>query len=457
MTQQLPPPNDLDAEALVLSALLLDPEKLAIIEPIVTPAQFYSDANRDIARAIWDLDATSTPVDVTSVAGWLKSRQLLERVGGSPYLGQLLGSIPATALVEEHARTIAAAARIRRVQAVCRTVAGEGYVALQNAPGWLQSVEARVFEATDTATIGQDTISTLEDSVPVEFDELRNRANGKSVSGKPTRIPDLDRIIHGLVDGVPYVLAGRPGHGKTALGWQIAEGIARGNDLVVFLSQEMPRAQLVQRAIAQAAGVEPDTIRSGRLTDKEWVTVADAVAFVGKLPIAIDDRGGQTGHSARSAVRRGVQKLRAKGHTGKLGLVVLDYVQIMCGDRRGDDSRSTAVGENMRALTRLAKEFHCPVLVLSQLNREIDKRPEKRPKLSDLGESGAIEQDAYGVIFIYRDDCYRDESEHDGLAEVIVAKHRNGRTGTAHMRYTKSTMFVGKADDSDPGADFWDN
>jgi replicative DNA helicase len=256
---------------------------------------------------------------------------------------------------------------------------------------------------------------------------------------------------------VPYVVAGRPGHGKTALGWQIAEGIARGGDMVAFLSQEMPRAQLVQRAIAQAAAVEPDQIRSGKLSPEEWGTVAGAVEFVSRLPIAIDDRGGHTGHSARSAVRRCAQKLRAKGHAGKLGLIVLDYVQIMADARRGDDSRSTAVGENMRALTRIAKEFRCPVLVLSQLNREIDKRPEKRPKLSDLGESGAIEQDAYGVIFVYRADCYRDEKAHDGLAEIIIAKHRNGRTGTVTLRYLASTLFAAPADALDDlSSDFED-
>ena len=453
MTHRLPPPHDLEAEGVVLSALLLEPDSLAVVEPILRPTDFFSDANREIAIAIWELDATATPIDVTSVAGHLRGSGRLERVGGPPYLATLLDGIPATAHLEEHARTVASAARIRRVQAVCQTVAAEGYSALRDAPTWLQTVEARVMAATDTWGLQADTLSTLATTVPVEFAGIQERASGKVIAGRPTRIAGLDRILRGLVDAVPYVVAGRPGHGKTALGWQIAEGIAVSGDLVVFLSQEMPRAQLTQRAIAQSAGIEPDKIRSGQLNADEWNSVANAVQFVSKLPIAIDERSGHTGHTARSAVRRGLQKLRGEGHRGRLGLVVLDYVQIMADHRRGDDSRSTAVGEIMRALTQLAKEFGCPVLVLSQLNREIDKRPDKRPKLSDLGESGSIEQDAYGVIFLYREDCYRDPAQHDGMADVIVAKHRNGKMGTARMRYLPSTTFATVADEWDEAGD----
>lgn len=453
MTEALPPPHDVLAEASVVSALLLDPERIAAVETILRPGDFYDVRHRRIAEAIWDLDEHGSSVDLTSVASRLHGTGKLGEAGGSPYLAQVFDSTPAVAHVEEHARVVAAAARLRRVQNVCRTVAAEGYAALGDAAAWLQSVEARVLAATDSSTMTAETIALLGDATAVEFEELRERCNGKrAIAGRPTRIAGIDRFLHGLVDGVPYVVAGRPGHGKTALGWQIAQGVATSGDLVVFLSQEMPRAQLVQRAIAQLASIEPERIRKGSLDATEWSRVSTAVGFLEKLPIAIDDRAGHTVHSARSAVRRCVQKLRTKGFDSKLGLVVIDYLQIMGGERQRGDSRATEVSDNMHGMTRLAKEFGCPVLILSQLNREIDKRPEKRPKLSDLGESGAIEADAYGVIFVYREDCYRDEEQHDGLAEVIIAKHRNGRTGTVQLRYMSSTLFTGVADEFDEAA-----
>lgn len=464
MTEPLVPVHNLDAEAAVLSTLMLDPERIAAVEQILVPESFYSDANRHIARAIWELDREAAAIDVTTVAQRLKAGDKLTVVGGTPYLAMLNDATPAVQHVEDHARIVATAARIRRVQAVCRLVTAEGYGASTDAAEWLQSVEARVMAATDAATMSPETIALLGDAVPAEYEALRDRANGKTATGgQKTRIAGIDRILHGLVDGATYVVAGRPGHGKTALAWQIADGVGRSGDSVVFLSQEMPRAQLVQRAIAQCAGVEPEAIQGGRLTPDDWATVSSVVSMIAQLPIAIDDRAGHTVHSARSSVRRCMQKLRMGGHEGRLGLVVLDYLQIMGGDRQRGDSRSTEVADNMHGMTRLAKEFGCPVLVLSQLNREIDKRPEKRPRLSDLGESGAIEADAYGVIFAYREDCYRKPEDHDGMAEIIVAKHRNGRTGDAKLRYLPSTMFVGIADEFDDvaqgtlGDDDWRN
>lgn len=464
MTEQLVPVHNLDAEAAVLSTLMLDPDRIAAVEQILTPENFYSEANRHIARAIWELDREAAAIDVATVAARLNASEKLTMVGGTPYLTMLNDSTPAVAHVEDHARIVATAARIRRVQAICRLVAAEGYGAMADAPEWLQSVEARVLAATDAATLSQETIALLGDAVPTELDALRDRANGKTgTGGHKTRIAGIDRVLHGLIDGVPYVIAGRPGHGKTGLAWQIADGVARSGDCVVFLSQEMPRAQLVQRAIAQCSGVEPEAIQAGRLTPDDWATISAAVTTIGKLPIAIDDKAGHTVHTARSSVRRCMQKLRASGCDGRLGLVVLDYLQIMGGERQRGDSRATEVSDNMHGITRLAKEFNCPVLVLSQLNREIDKRNEKRPQLSDLNESGAIEADAYGVIFVYRADCYRKPDERDGLAEIIIAKHRNGRTGDVSLRYMPSTLFVGLADEWDAAgeditaADDWRN
>lgn len=450
MSQRLPPPCDMDAEASVLSALMLDPERVAGVSRFLAPGDFYSDANRRVAQAIWDIDAAGTALDITAVASRLRADGTLAAIGGTPYLAQLTDATPAVAHVEDHARVVAAAARIRRVQAVCQVAAAEGYAALGNAPEWLGSVQRRVCEATDDFAGDADTIAVLVDAIALEYGEIQRRSRSdEQRSGRRTRIQALDRILNGLVDSVPYVLAGRPGHGKTAAAWQIAEGVARGDELVVFLSQEMPLAQLTMRAIAQASGVEPDALRSGRLEPADWTRIADGIALIQHLPIAIDDRAGHTVHSARSSVRRCVQKLRAAGHRHRLGLVVVDYLQIMADERQRGDSRASGVAESMHGLTRLAKEFACPVLVLSQLNRELEKRPDKRPKLSDLGESGAIEADAYGVMFIFRADVYRDRKDHDNGAEIIVAKHRNGRCGTAQLHYCPSTLLAAVTDEYD--------
>jgi replicative DNA helicase len=442
-----PPVHDLDAEASVLSTLMLDPERIASLETVLRPGDFYSDANRRIAEAIWALDADGARVDVTTIAGRLRATEQLQGVGGTPYLSQLLDATPSVANVVAHARTVAVAARVRRVQDVCRLVAAEAYTMPLDPEEWLQSVEKRVFAATDSSSMSADTITVLSDAVDEERASMQERAVTKKSLGRSTKITQLDGIFGGLVDAVPYILAGRPGHGKTALCWQIVEGIARDGALGVMLSQEMPRPQLVQRAIAQAANIEVRQIQRCWLSAEEWQLVDSATSYVANLPIAIDDRGGHTIHSVRSAVRRSVQKLRAKGHTGPLGIIALDYLQIMASDgasRR--ESRSTEVSDNMHALTAMAKEFRCPVLVLSQLNRDIEKRPDKRPKLSDLNESGAIEADGYGIMFVYREDCYRPKEAHDGKAEIIVAKNRNGRTGTAKLRYLPSTFFAGDAD-----------
>ena len=452
MTEPLPPVHDLDAEATVLSAIMLAPEKISLIERIVRPTDFFSDSNRRIAAVCWELDREGGAVDTTTVATRLRTAGQLEAIGGTPYLLQLTGETPSIAHVEDHARIVATTARIRRLQAVCRLVVAEGYAALTDAAEWFQEVERRIFEATDQSGTTVETLALFQDAVAHEYAALREQADGKrEAPGVRTRIKPLDNVLGGgLVDSVPYVVAGRPGHGKTALGWQIAEGVARDGHMVVFLSQEMPREQLVRRAMCQAANIEPAWLRKAeRMRDEDWVAVNTAMLVIEKLPIAIDDAGGQTVHGARSAVRRGVQKLHAKGHRGRLGLVVLDYLQIMGGDRRHGDSRATQVADNMHGVTRLAKEFRCPVLVLSQLNREIDKRPDKRPQLSDLGESGAIEADAYGVVFVYREDCYRDEKDRTGEVEIVVSKHRNGRTGTVTMCYAASTLFAGLADQWD--------
>lgn len=450
MSQQAPV-CDLDAEAAVLSALLLDPQRISSIDTILSPRDFYSPENRVIAEVIWALDAEAAAIDITAVASQLKAIDRFDAIGAGAYLGNLLDATPAVAHVADHARIVASAARIRHVQAVCQTAKAEGYSALPDAVAWLESVQRRMYEATDNG-LTEDTIALLSQAVPDEYDAIVARSKGEAEYGRPTRIPALDRILNTLVDGVPYILAGRPGHGKTALAWQIAEGVAKGGELVAFLSQEMPKAQLTMRAIAQAASIEPQKLLSGDISDDEWPLIAQALGHVSRLPVAIDERSGHSVQSARGSVRRCVNKLRGAGNRGRLGLIVLDYLQIMSRPSRVDPYQGAT--DNMRGLTQMAKEFRCPVLVLSQLNRSIEKRQDKRPMLSDLADTGAIEADGYGVMFVYREDCYRDEAQHDGLAEIIVAKQRNGRIGTAKLRYLPSTQFAAPADEWD--GDFQD-
>ena len=450
------PAHDLDAEAAVLSTVFLDPKRIAELS-FLAPEHFYSDANRRIFDAMAEIDGSGRTVDMVTVVSLLTDRGRLAQVGGSPYLYRIADATPAVVNVVEHAQIVFDKWRVRRLVEACQRVAAEGYADVGEVDDWVQGSEATVYAATDTRSTNE-TLVVMHDAVEAEHQAIRERSHApQRLNGSATGLPTLDKILLGMRDGAQYVVAGRPGHGKSGLALSLTLAVAQQGRAAIFVSVEMPREQVVQRAIAQLSGVSTSRLASGYLDGQNasWDDVARAVGILSKLPIAIDDRVPQTVAGIRSSARRGMQKLRQRfGPDLKPGLVVVDYLQLVKGERHKGDTREAEVASVSQGCLAIGRELRCPTLVVSQLNREIERRDDKVPTLADLRESGAIEQDAYGVIFVYRPDAYRKGDEvMDGKAMLTVAKHRNGRLGRATVEFVaKTTRFY---EESPPPPDEW--
>lgn len=465
------PPHDLDAEAAVLSAVLLAAEAFDRVQEILAPEHFYAEAHRRIYEAVLDLHSSSKPVDLVTVAAWLRDRERIALVGGMEYLAQLSDATPAVAHVESHARLIREKWRMRQLIATCQRVAAEGYSNADDVQAFIDQAEQSVF---DIARIPEgSSIVPVKDAIHGAFQILAEAAKrGGGITGTPTGFKQLDRKIAGLHGGDLYIVAGRPGMGKTSLVLNMAVNVAmprrravddtndpygegeveEPGDGVAFFSLEMPREQLASRLLAVEARVDVSRIRSGEMRREDWNKLTDAAARLGRLPIWLDDTPGLTLLDLRAKIRRlqaDVKRGDAPGGATKLGLVCIDYLQLMQG-RRDAASREQEISELSRGLKQLAKEMNVPVMALSQLNRSVETRTtkDKRPQLSDLRESGAIEQDADTICFIYRDEYYFKDSPDRGVAELIIAKQRNGPTGSVKVKFTSEyTRFDDLAPD----------
>jgi replicative DNA helicase len=453
------PPQDLDAEAAVLSSVLLTTEAFDTVQQIVEPEHFYSDANRRIYEAVLDLQTAGRPVDVVSVAGWLKDHARLGQVGGTPYLAQLADATPAVAHVEVHANTIRQKWRLRQLIGTCQRFAAEGYGPCGEVQSFIDDAEQAIF---DIARIPEATnMRPIKDAIHGAFEMISAAAkHGGGISGIPTGFSQLDRKTAGLHSGDLYIVAGRPGMGKTAFVLNMAVNISKprrapladdnpyaeapideAGDGVAFFSLEMPREQLASRLLASEARVDVSRIRGGDMHREDWNKLTEAAARLGRLPLWLDDTPALGLLELRAKIRRlkaEVARSEGEGPPARgLGVVVVDYLQLMQG-RRDAASREQEISELSRGLKQLAKEMHVAVIALSQLNRSVETRTtkDKRPQLSDLRESGAIEQDADTILFIYRDEYYYRDSEDKGVAEVIIAKQRNGPTGKVMTKFT---------------------
>jgi replicative DNA helicase len=446
------PPHDLDAEAAVLSAALLSPDAFGEVQELLAPEHFYADSNRRIFEAIVALNSESTPVDLVSVASWLRSRERLEQVGGTPYLAQLTDATPAVAHVAAHAKTVRDKARLRQLIATFQQYTAEGYGDCGSVQDFIDAAEQAVFEIARTSQRTQ--ILPLRDAVHRAFEILSEAAKrGEAITGMPTGFTELDKRCAGLHPGDLYIVAGRPGMGKTSFVLNLAVKVAQERRVVseegeveqpgygvAFFSLEMPREQLAARILASEGRVDVSKIRSGQIRGEDWNKLTEAASMLGRLPLWLDDTPAISLLGLRAKIRR-LQAEIARGREDgpvaeKLGLVVIDYLQLMSG-RRDAGSREQEISEISRGLKQLAKEMGVAVIALSQLNRSVETRTtkDKRPQLSDLRESGAIEQDADTIMFIYRDEYYFDDSPDAGTAEVIVAKQRNGPTGKVRVRF----------------------
>lgn len=433
------PPSDLDAESAVLSALLLRPKEcLDDVRPVLHPQHFYADANRRVYEAILELDNEGRAIDIVMVAGRLRDQGRLDQIGGSPYLAQLSDATPAVSNVLEHAKVIVEKARIRQVITACQRFAAEGYNDVGDPQEWAQHV-AQVIA--DIAAMGDETEppEMLSDIVPREVEAMRERAALKiELSGVDTRLTSINKLTNGLVVRKAHVVAGRPGMGKTSYALQLGLNVAEQGLGFFIGSAEMEKKELVEKLVSMVARVDLPKVKSGIMHRDEWARVTEASQHLATLPIVLFYQPVMTIAVFRGAMRKAERWFAARGV--KMGLGAADYIQLFDGKEliQKGDQREAEVSAIMRRLVWMAGEFRVPMLALSQLNRSVESRSNqnKRPNLSDLRESGAIEQDAYTVTLLYRDEYYHKDSPDKGVAEAELAKNRSGPTGRAYLKFT---------------------
>jgi replicative DNA helicase len=451
------PPHDLDAEAAVLSAILLERDALDRVLEMLHPEHFYSDSNGRIFEACRALALEGQPVDITTAAGWLRDRGRLSQVGGPSYLAQLADATPAVAHVAAHAQAVYEKWRVRALIATCQRIAAEGYGDYGPPQGFIDGAEQAIYELARTAS--RSTVRPIREGLAAYFKALEDAAaRGDRITGISTGFDKLDAKTAGLHAGDLVIVAARPGMGKTSFVLNLAVNVATPREItlqrdgqtlehqvdgfgVAFFSMEMPNAQISGRAACSEARVDVGLARQGYLQPDHWRRLTEASAFLAALPLWIDDTPALGLLALRAKVRR-IQAEYNRAPEGddpgrRLGVVVIDYLQLMKGPETAQN-REQEISAISRGLKALAKELDVCVVALSQLNRSVENRADRRPELSDLRESGAIEQDADTIIFIYREDYYNPGSDLCGLAELLVKKQRNGPTGKVWLKFFES-------------------
>jgi len=438
------PPHSLEAEQSVLGGLLLDNEAVDRIGDAVSDADFYSDAHRIIYQQILRLAAEGKPADVVTVSEALASVQKLDYIGGLAYLGLLVGNVPTAANIRHYAQIVRDRSILRQLAATAGEIADSAYNPMgRAAKEILDQAEAKVLHIAEQGSRGTQQfaeIGKLLAGVVERIETLYNRDDPSDVTGVPTGFADLDRMTSGLQPGDLVVVAGRPSMGKTAFALNVGEHVAlnTGQPVAVF-SMEMGASQLALRMIGSVGRLDQHKLRTGRLASEDWERLSAALGRLNEAPILIDETPALNAIEVRSRARRLMKTY------GKLGLVIVDYLQLMQASTTGEN-RATEISEISRSMKALAKELRVPVMALSQLNRSLEQRPNKRPVMSDLRESGAIEQDADLILFIYRDEVYNPETQEKGVAEIIVGKQRNGPIGTTRLtflgEYTRFENFA---------------
>ncbi len=437
------PPHSIEAEQSVLGGLMLDNSSWDKIADILAADDFYRDDHRRIYRQIARLIDQSRPADVVTVAEAIESSDDKDKVGGLAYLGSLASSTPSAHNIRRYAEIVRERAILRRLVAVGNNIADSAFnQGGKEVSQLLDEAESRVFEIAEAGARGKQGFMELQPlltQVMERIDTLYHRENPSLVTGVPTGFTDLDQMTSGLQEGDLVIIAARPSMGKTSLAMNIAEHVAIDNRLpVAIFSMEMSGTQLATRMLGSVGRLDQHKLRTAQLTDEDWSRLTHAVGKLHDAPVHIDETPGLNPLELRARARR------LHRQYGKLGLVVIDYLQLMSGSSQGEN-RATEISEISRSLKGLAKELKVPVVALSQLNRSVEQRQEKRPVMSDLRESGAIEQDADLILFIYRDEVYNRDSPHKGKAEIIVGKQRNGPIGEVFLtflgQYTRFENF----------------
>jgi replicative DNA helicase len=433
------PPQNLDAEQSVLGAILLDNEAINQVVEVLGDVDFYRESHRQIFRAMVELTDRNLPVDAITLTDALRTKGALEAVGGAAYIAELAAAVPTAANVSHYARIVRDKSVLRAVASTATEIASSAYELPPNVDDFLDQAEHRIFEIAERRV--KPTFHSMKDLTVASIKLVERLYERKElVTGVPTGFLDLDRITAGFQPADLVIIAARPSMGKTALALNIAAHAAIYADPpvgVAFFSLEMSKEQLVLRMLCAEARVDSAKVRSGYLGRDDFPKLIEAADRLSNANIFIDDSSDISPIQLKAKCRR-----LKRDKDANLGLIMVDYLQLMRSSRPGE-SREKEIAEVSRSFKALAKELNVPVVALSQLNRQVETRPDRRPLLADLRESGAIEQDADVIAFIYRDDMYKGkESKEPGVAEVIIAKQRNGPTDTAKLTYlTQYTRF----------------
>ena len=436
------PPHSIEAEQSVIGGLLLENEALDKIADILSANDFYQHDHKLIYQHIGKLIEQNRPADIVTVAESLENNAELSAVGGIAYLGALAQNTPTAANIRRYAEIVRERSVMRKLVVVGSGIADSAYNPMgRDAQQLLDEAEAKIFQIAEggkKSNEGFVDIKVLLPQVADRIDQLFQRDNPSDVTGIPTGFSDLDTMTSGFQAGDLVIVAGRPSMGKTAFSLNIAENVALDTGLpVAVFSMEMAATQLAMRMIGSVGRLDQHKMRTGRLEDEDWVRLTTALGKLNDAPIFIDEGAGLSSFDVRARARR------LHRQAGKLGLIVVDYLQLMSAPSgKQGENRATEISEISRSLKALAKELDCPVVALSQLNRSVEQRPDKRPVMSDLRESGAIEQDADLILFIYRDEVYNADSPDKGTAEIIIAKQRNGPIGRIRLTFIgENTRF----------------
>jgi len=422
------PPHNIEAEQSVLGGMILDKEAIADAVEIVQSDDFYKEAHREIFEAILSLYDRDQPVDLVTLSEELKKRQTLEAIGGLSYLTSLLAAVPTTTHVSYYAKIVEEKSLLRKLIAASSEIIEKSYESEDNAASILDLAEKRIFDIAQKRNSGKGFVP-IKQALLESFNKIEELYQNKGgMLGLPTGFIDIDRKTSGLQKSDLILIAARPSMGKTAFALNIVQNTAiRTNASIAVFSLEMSREQLVQRMLSAESHIEIQKIRTGNLDEDEWPRLAKAMGQLAQAKIFIDDTPGIT-----------VTEMKAKCRKLKLehglDLIMVDYLQLMTEDERAEN-RQQEISAISRKLKALAREMDCPLIALSQLSRAPELRGDHRPILSDLRESGAIEQDADIVMFLYRDEYYHPDTEKKNRGEVIIAKQRNGATGTVELAW----------------------
>jgi replicative DNA helicase len=429
------PPHSVEAEQSVLGGLLLDNLAWDRAGDLLTDSDFYRHEHRLIYAAIGVLVSSSKPADVITVYEQLQSLGKAQDSGGLAYLNALAQSVPSAANMRRYAEIVRERSILRKLIAASDDIATSAFNPQgRSVSTVLDDAESKIFQIGEEGSRQKQGFQGIDKLVVSLIDRVQElHDNGaEEVTGVRTGFYDLDRMTAGLQKGDLIVLAARPSMGKTAFALNIAEHVAVQEGLpVLVFSMEMGASQLALRLVGSLGRINQQNLRTGRLDSGEWERLTESVERLSRVQLYIDETAALTGSELRARARRMARQF------GTLGLIVIDYLQLMSGSSGSDENRATEIGEISRGLKALAKELQCPVIALSQLNRSVEARQDKRPMMSDLRESGAIEQDADIIMFIYRDDYYNKDSKEPGVSEIVIGKQRNGPVGTVKLTFLK--------------------